>query len=143
MKVYEIMSVTRTRVKGENIKPHWEFHDGPYYHWDYEDAMEELNKLNKEKIIKFDKVNNTAEQVSYQLIKRKATEEEIIQYQEMKYEQEEEEKELQQIEEKKNVATIVKPKSKKKKVEEEERTFLSIKPIRKGEEECQAIEIPY
>ena len=144
MKIYEIMSVTRKRIKGENLKPEWEFHDGPYFQADLDDALEELKKLNKEKTITYDKENNTAEQVSYQLTKRKATEDEMWQFEEEEREFEEQVKENERAEKLvKDTAVIVKPKPKKKKVEEEERTFLSIKPIRKGEEECQAIEIPY
>ena len=76
------MSVTRKRIKGENLKPEWEFHDGPYFQADLDDALEELKKLNKEKTITYDKENNTAEQVSYQLTKRKATEDEMWQFEE-------------------------------------------------------------
>jgi len=154
LKVYDVMQVTRTTsADGIESNPVWSLYDGPF--WTHIQAEGECAILNEEKnAIKVDTATKNRTRIFYQLKKRNATAEELVDIADYEaerraeYLQEEEEEALEaskKEEEEEETATIVKPKGKKKqtKKELELRTFLTIKPQTTEGEECPEIQTAY
>jgi len=154
LKVYDVMQVTRTTsADGIESNPVWSLYDGPF--WTHIQAEGECAILNEEKnAIKVDTATKNRTRIFYQLKKRNATAEELVDIADYEaerraeYLQEEEEEALEASEKEKEKeegkkATIVKPKGKKKQAKEELRTFLTIKPQTTEGEECPEIQTAY
>ena len=154
MKVYDVMQVTRTtNADGTESKPVWSLYDGPF--WTHIQAENECAIANEEKnAIKVDTKTKSRTRIFYQLKKRNATAEELVDIADYEaerraeYLQEEEEEALEaskkeKEEEEEETATIVKPKGKKKQTKKELRTFLTIKPQTKEGEKCPEIQTAY
>jgi hypothetical protein len=154
LKVYDVMQVTRTtNADGTESKPVWSLYEGPF--WTHIQAEGECAILNEEKnAIKVDTATKSRTRIFYQLKKRNATAEELVDIADYEaelraeYLQEEEEEALEaskkeKEEEEEETATIVKPKGKKKQTKKELRTFLTIKPQTKEGEKCPEIQTAY
>ena len=148
LKVYDVMQVSRVRQGTKKEKPVWSKYDGPFQSSiEAKDTMDDLNRDVKSTTYHTKTYPQKRTQISYQVLKRNATAEEI---QDIEDEENEFQAEILEAElEDKKAAAIVKPKEKKKKQKnlfdekKKVRTFLTIQPQLKEGEKCPETQTPY
>ena len=114
LKVYDLMQVSRVRQGTKKEKPVWSKYDGPFQSSiEAKDTMDDLNRDVKSTTYHTKTYPQKRTQISYQVLKRNATAEEI---QDIEDEENEFQAEILEAElEDKKAAAIVKPKEKIKK----------------------------
>lgn len=148
LKVYDVMQVSRVTQGSKKEKPVWSKYDGPFQSSiEAKDTMDDLNRDVKSTTYHTKTYPQKRTQISYQVLKRNATAEEI---QDIEDEENEFQAEILEAElEDKKAAAIVKPKEKKKKQKnlfdekKKVRTFLTIQPQLKEGEKCPEIQTAY